>query len=160
MKSVAPAGGAGRRRATAEVKRGLRELSAELTLLNRHVGGRLGLKDIDLDCLDLINAHGPLSPTALARRAGLHAATTTGVLDRLERAGWIARERDPADRRAVLVRALRERNAELLALFAGMDSRVEQICADYDDTELERLAAFLRRTAAAGRTATAELADG
>ena len=148
-----------RRRATTEVKQGLRELSAELTLLNRQVGTRLGLKDIDLDCLDLINTHGPLSPTALARRAGLHAATTTGVLDRLERAGWVTRDRDPADRRASLVRALRDRNAELLELFAGMNSSVEQICADYDDAELERLADFLRRTADAGRNATEELTD-
>ncbi|MFJ4836003.1 MarR family transcriptional regulator [Streptomyces sp. NPDC088747] len=147
-----------RRRATTEVKQGLRELGAELTLLNRQVGSRLGLKDIDLDCLDLINTHGPLSPTALARRAGLHAATTTGVLDRLERAGWVARDRDPADRRASLVRALRDRNAELLELFAGMNSSVEQICADYDDAELERLAGFLRRTADAGRNAAEGLA--
>ena len=147
-----------RRRATVEVKQGLRELGAELTLLNRRVGTRLGLKDIDLDCLDLINTHGPLSPTALARRAGLHAATMTGVLDRLERAGWVSRDRDPADRRASLVRALRDRNAELLELFAGMNSSVEQICADYDDADLERLADFLRRTADAGRNAAEELA--
>ncbi|MFJ6568727.1 MarR family transcriptional regulator [Streptomyces sp. NPDC091292] len=146
-----------RRRATVEVKQGLRELGAELTLLNRQVGTRLGLKDIDLDCLDLINTHGPLSPTALARRAGLHAATTTGVLDRLERAGWVARDRDPSDRRAFLIRALRERNAELLELFAGMNTSLDQICADYDPTELERLANFLHRTATAGRNATEEL---
>lgn len=80
-----------RRRATVEVKQGLRELGAELTLLNRRVGARLGLKDVDLDCLDLINAHGPLSPTALARRAGLHAATTTGFSTGSNvPAGWLA----------------------------------------------------------------------
>lgn len=161
MDPVVPGGAArGRRRAAVEVKKGLRELSAQLTLLNRQVGTHLALKGIDLDCLDLINAHGPLSPTALARRAGLHAATTTGVLDRLERAGWVSRDRDPADRRAVLVRALRDRNAELLALFAGMDSAVERICADYDEADLERFAGFLRRTADAGRTAAQDLADG
>ncbi|MFJ6079885.1 MarR family transcriptional regulator [Streptomyces sp. NPDC092369] len=141
------------------MKQGLRKLSAELALLNRKVGTRLGLKDVDLDCLDLLNAHGPLSPTALAQRAGLHAATTTGVLDRLERAGWVARDRDPTDRRAFLVRALRERNGELLALFAGMNSSVDRICADYDDAELALLADFLRRTADAGRLATQDLSD-
>ena len=146
-----------RRRVTAEVRQGLRELSAELTLLNRRVGTQLGLRDIDLDCLDLINAHGPLTPTALAQRAGLHAATTTGILDRLERAGWISRERDPSDRRATLIHALRERNAELLELFADMNSSVEEICADYDETELELLATFLRRTAVAGRDAAGKL---
>ncbi|MFJ4714511.1 MarR family winged helix-turn-helix transcriptional regulator [Streptomyces sp. NPDC088785] len=145
---------------TAEVGQGLRELSAELLLLRRRVGTRLDLKGMDMDCLDLINAHGPLSPTALARRAGLHAATTTGILDRLERDGWIERRRDPSDRRSTLVHALKERNAELLGRFAGMNSSVERICADYDESELELLAGFLRRTAEAGRDAAEELADG
>lgn len=149
-----------RRRTTTEIKRALRELSVHLALLNRQVGGRLRLREIDLDCLDIINAHGPLTPTALARRAGLHPATTTGLLDRLESAGWISRDRDPTDRRVVQVRALRDRNAELLALFAGMNTSVDEICGDYADTELERLADFLNRTADAGRKAADDLVDG
>ncbi|MFD8568804.1 MarR family winged helix-turn-helix transcriptional regulator [Streptomyces sp. NPDC059639] len=160
MSSVERAGGARRRRqVTVEVGQGLRELSAELVLLRRQVGARLDLRGMDMDCLDLINAHGPLSPTALAQRAGLHAATTTGILDRLERGGWISRRRDPSDRRATVIHALRERNAELLGHFAEMNSSVERICADYDEAELELLADFLRRTADAGRHATEGLAD-
>lgn len=82
----------------------------------------------------------------------------TGILDRLERGGWVARERDPSDRRAVLVRALRNRNAELLRLYAGMNASMDRICAGYGDTELELIADFLRRTADAGQNATDELA--
>jgi DNA-binding MarR family transcriptional regulator len=147
-----------RRRLTAAIKESLRELSSQLSLLNHHVGAHLQLKDIDLDCLDLIDRHGPVSPSALARRAGLHPATLTGVLDRLERGGWVARGRDPSDRRAVLVRARRDRNAELIRLYGGMNTLMDQICADYDDAELELLADFLRRTTGAGRDATGELA--
>ena len=147
-----------RRRLTVAIKESLRELSIQLSLLNHHVGGHLELKDVDLDCLDLIARHGPLSPSALARRAGLHPATMTGILDRLERGGWVARERDPSDRRAVLVRALRDRGAQLIRLYAGMNTLMDEICAGYEDTELELLADFLRRTAHAGQTATDELA--
>jgi DNA-binding MarR family transcriptional regulator len=82
----------------------------------------------------------------------------TGILDRLERGGWIARDRDPADRRAVVVRALRDRNTEVFRLFSGMNTSMDQICAGYADKELELLADFLRRTTDAGRTATDELA--
>jgi DNA-binding MarR family transcriptional regulator len=142
------------------IKESLRELSIQLSLLNHRVGARLDLKDVDLDCLDLINRHGPINPSILARRAGLHPATMTGILDRLERGGWIARERDPADRRAVAVRALRDRNAELFGLFSGMNASMDQICAGYGDTELELIADFLRRTTDAGRAATDELATG
>src|SRR5437762_14161176 len=107
-----------RRRLTAAIKQSLRELSIQLSLLNHQVGAHVDLNDVDLDCLDLIARHGPLSPSALARRAGLHPATMTGILDRLERGGWVARQRDPSDRRAVVVRALRDRTAELFRLYA------------------------------------------
>ena len=147
-----------RRRLSAAIKEALRELSIQLSLLNHHVGARVELKDVDLDCLDLISRNGPLSPSALARRAGLHPATMTGIIDRLERGGWVARDRGTSDRRAVLIRALRDRNSELLHLYSGMNASVDQICADYSDAELRLLTDFLRRTADAGRTATDELA--
>jgi DNA-binding MarR family transcriptional regulator len=147
-----------RRRMVSEIKESLRELSVQLSLLNHQVGAHVDLRDVDLDCLDLINRHGPLSPTSVARRAGLHAATMTGILDRLERGGWITRERDRADRRAVVVRALRARNAELFGLYAGMNTSMDRIFADYGDGELELLADFLRRATDAGGTATEHLA--
>src|ERR1700753_2796649 len=125
MSSVSPEGGARhRRRLTATVKEALRALNNQLSLLNHQVGAQLELRDIDLDCLDLIARHGPLSPSALDRRAGLHPATMTGILDRLQRGGWISRERDPdaADRRAVAVRALPGRNADLFRIYSGMNT--------------------------------------
>jgi DNA-binding MarR family transcriptional regulator len=147
-----------RRRLTNTIKESLRALNIQLSLLNHQVSAHLDLKDVDLNCVDLINRHGPLSPTAIARLTGLHPATMTGILDRLERAGWVTRERDPADRRAVVVRALRDRNAELFKLLEGMNSAMDQICTDYTQSELELLADFLSRTTEAGRGATADLA--
>ena len=140
------------------IKQSMRELSVQLSVLNHHVAAHLDLTDIDLDCLDLINRHGPLSPSALARRTGLHPATMTGILDRLEQRGRIARDRDPSDRRAVVVRAKRARNGEIMRLYSGMNAAMDKICAGYGETELELLADFLRRTADAGRNATDELA--
>jgi DNA-binding MarR family transcriptional regulator len=82
----------------------------------------------------------------------------TGILDRLERGGWIARERDQTDRRAVVVRALRERTAELVRLYGRMNRSMDEICAGYSEAELKLLADFLQRTAQAGRDATDDLA--
>ena len=143
------------------IKESLRDLGAQLSLLNHSVGVRLDLKDTDLECLDIIARYGPLSPSALARRAGLHPATLTGILDRLERGGWIDRGRDPADRRGVVVQAARGRSAEILRLYlvdSGMNTALDQICADYDDTGLQLLADFLHRTAAAAQAAAERLA--
>ena len=163
MDSTVPreqAGGRRRRRLSQDVKASLRDVSLQLALLNHQVGGQVDLKATDLECLDLISRHGPLSPSALARRAGLHPATLTGILDRLERGGWVSRERDPgaADRRAVTVRARRGRNPEIFRLYAGMNTLMDQICAGYTGAELQLLAGFLRRIAAAGQEATEQLA--
>ncbi len=130
----------------------------QLAALNREVGAQIDLKDIDLDCLDLIAQHGPINPGALARRANLHPATMTGILDRLERNGWIARERASPDRRAVLVRALRDRSRELLRFYSGMNAAMDEICASYGEAELKLIAEFLHRAIGAGRSATEALA--
>jgi len=143
------------------IKESLRELGTRLSLLNHSVGARLDLKAADLECLDLITRYGPLSPSALARRAGLHPATMTGILDRLERGGWIDRGRDPSDRRGVVVQAARGRGAEILRLYlidSGMNTAMDQICAEYDDKDLQLLADFLHRTADAARAGAERLA--
>jgi DNA-binding MarR family transcriptional regulator len=148
-----------RRRLVTGIKDSLRELNSQLSVLNHHVGARLELRDVDLGCLELLARHGPLSPGALARHAGLHPATMTGIVDRLERAGWVARDRDPTDRRAVLIRPLRDRGAELFRLYAGMNTAMDQVCAGYSDEELTLLAGFLRRTTTAGQAATEALSS-
>ncbi|WP_431877103.1 MarR family winged helix-turn-helix transcriptional regulator [Amycolatopsis sacchari] len=161
---TAPAGEDGnkqrsRRRLTVAVKNSLRELRTQLSLLHHQVSTRVELNDVDLDCLELITRLGPISPSALARATGLHPATMTGIIDRLQRGGWAVRERDPeaTDRRAVTVRAVRDRNGELLKLYSGMNSALDEICADYTEAQLQLLADFLSRATAAGVDATRDL---
>jgi DNA-binding MarR family transcriptional regulator len=148
----------GRSRQVAAVRQALRELATQLSLLNQQVSGHLELRPGDIQCLDLIGSHGPLSPTALARLTGLHPATLTGILDRLERGRWITRDRDPADRRGVLIRPRHDRSRDILGLYADMNTSVGKISADYTDDQLELIAGFLRRVTDAGREAVGELA--
>jgi DNA-binding MarR family transcriptional regulator len=146
-----------RRRTTVTIKASLRELSNQISLLNRQVGARVELKDIDLDCLDFISQVGPITPGALARRSGLHPATVTGIIDRLEKNGWIARDQDPSDRRGTLLRALPERSGVLFQLYSGMNAEVDELCAGFDEAQLDVIAQFLARATDAASTATEEL---
>ena len=141
---------ADRRRAVNAVKEGLRELRTQLAALNHRVGSEASLRDADLDTFDLIARHGPISPTALARLAGLHPATMTGVLDRLEAGDWISRTRDTTDRRATVVAANPAKTGDMLRLFAGMNQAMDAVCADFDDAQLATIQTFLARAAQAG----------
>jgi DNA-binding MarR family transcriptional regulator len=135
----------------------MRDLAVRLSLLTHQIGGRLDLKGTDLDCLDLIDRYDPIGPGALAHRTGLHPATMTGIIDRLERGGWITRERDPNDRRAVTIRLQRARAGQVLRLFGGMNAELARISAGYTDAELAVIADFLQRTADAASAAVHEL---
>jgi len=146
-----------RRRLVTATKRGLRDLRIELAVLNHRVGNRVELRDIDFDCLDVIVRHGPLAPSVLARRVGVHLATMTGILDRLEAGGWITRERLTDDRRRILVRGLPDRQRELLGHFAGMNTAMDELCDHYTDGQLEMIVGFLQRTTEAGRVSSADL---
>lgn len=80
----------------------------------------------------------------------------------MQKGGWVVRERDPesADRRAVTISAVRERNSTLFELFAGMNGRMDAVCEHYSEAELEVIADFLRRTSTAGQASAEELAEG
>ncbi|MDQ6910408.1 MAG: MarR family transcriptional regulator [Actinomycetota bacterium] len=144
----------------AEAKNRLRELRIELATLNHRVGSRIEVKDVDLDCLDVITRDGPITPSALARRVGVHLATMTGILDRLERGGWIARDRDESDRRAVLVRSVPAKQGDIFRLYDDMNRSLDEIFERYSDDEIELIVDFLRRCTEAGRSATNRFATG
>lgn len=141
------------------IRDALRDLTVQIALLNHQVGAHLDLRDADLECLDLISRYGPLGPTALAKRAGLHPATLTGVLDRLERGGWVIRTPNPSDRRAILVQVVKEKETEVVSMYAGINSTIDRVCSDYEDADLVMIADFVLRTARAARVATDDLAE-
>jgi DNA-binding MarR family transcriptional regulator len=148
-----------RRSAILEIKRRLRDLRMELSFLNHRVGARVDLKDADLDCLDVLVRYGPSNPSVLARRAGVHLATMTGILNRLEAAGWIVRDRAENDRRSVLIEAAPHRVGEIFAQYDGMNRALDDILNGYNDSQLGVIADFVQKTTDAGRTATDRLRD-
>jgi DNA-binding MarR family transcriptional regulator len=70
---------------------------------DNHAARRLGVNLTDLHCLSIIQSRGGVTAGELATEAGLTTGAITGVIDRLERAGYAVRERDPDDRRRVAI---------------------------------------------------------
>src|SRR5215813_7664872 len=95
----------GRHDLVAALNRAMRDASGQGVLYSQAVAERLGINSTDLECLDSVVLRGPLTAGELADATGLTTGAITGVIDRLERAGFARRERDKDDRRRVLVRA-------------------------------------------------------
>ncbi len=143
----------------AEVSVALRELRSALLQVNQSVGERFELGTVEMEFIDLIARLGPLTPGALAKRTGLSPPTVTGICDRLESGGWVRRERDPEDRRRVLVYAEMRRAPELGRRYAGMLTRLHAISEQYTVKELQLLLDFLHKVRDAGEEAVADLLE-
>ena len=101
----------------------------------------LTLSTCEYNFLNLLRLHGPLTPGRLGQLANLTSSgTTTGVIDRLESAGYVVRERCTADRRKVIVSLNHEKIAADEELRAR---RLAAILADRTDDQLAAIADFL-----------------
>jgi DNA-binding MarR family transcriptional regulator len=137
-----------------------RSLSAQSVLHSQAIAGRLGIGSTDLECLDFVAMCGPLTAGELAQASGLTTGAITGVIDRLERAGFARRERDAADRRKVLVYLQPEVATRIGPMFEPMQRHVNAALDAYGDEELARLLDILGRVAVAGDAAMAEVRAG
>src|SRR5580704_16132559 len=79
-----------------------RDFIAAVVVFHDLVGRCLGVSATDRKCLDLLS-RGPVTAGELARFTGLTTGAVTGIIDRLEKAGYAERINDPNDRRRVLV---------------------------------------------------------
>jgi DNA-binding MarR family transcriptional regulator len=129
---------------------GIRRLIASAILFNQQVADRVGLGISDGQFLTLLQQNGSLTPGRLAQLSGLSSGTVTGVLDRLERSGFVRRERDPNDRRRVIVSLDEERiGREIAPHYAGQAEQLASVLEHYDVTELATIGDFLTRLVAA-----------
>jgi DNA-binding MarR family transcriptional regulator len=111
------------------------------TAFDEALAAQLSLNPTDLRCLELAIEIPGLTAGRLAELSGLTTGAVTGVLDRLEKAGYVVRRADPADRRSVTIQPVAAEVTRVEAVLAPLDAKI--------GTELERHSAG-ERTAIAG----------
>ena len=123
-----------------------RQLSAATILFHQAVADRLGMNITDHKCADILARTGPITAGDLARRTGLTTGAITGVIDRLERGGFVRRVRDPHDRRRVIVDPVVQHMEQVIApLFESMGRSAAELCARYSTEELAVIHDFTTR---------------
>jgi DNA-binding MarR family transcriptional regulator len=113
------------------------------TAYDEALAEHLGLNATDLRCLELVMATPGLTPGRLAELSGLTTGAVTGVLDRLEKARFLERRPDPADRRSVTVVASPTRARVVRDAAEPLDAAITAALGRYSDRERAAIAGFL-----------------
>jgi DNA-binding MarR family transcriptional regulator len=114
-------------------------------LLVHAIAQHVGLSAAEFECCSLIQEQGPFTAGELAKRCHITTGGMTGMIDRLERRGFVTREADPNDRRRVLVRAVNNEAAyrEVRELYGPLQVSFNELIHTYNDQELEFIANFM-----------------
>jgi len=138
-----------REEAVRDLKLNLRHFVVELLVSSYEATEDVGVNPTDLGSLCLLLLHGPAPAGRLAELTGLTTGAVTGVIDRLEKGGFVRREVDPADRRKVIVVPDAGRvDRDLFPHFPSLKrATAQQFYDDFSIAELERISEFLSRLA-------------
>jgi DNA-binding MarR family transcriptional regulator len=120
-------------------------LTDRAELVQEAVAEALGINPTDLRCLRLLRSEPATTPGRLAELTGLTTGAITGVLDRLDRGGFITRAADPADRRRTVITLDGQRGAEIGAIYDPLDQAISAILAGYDERQSQAIADFIER---------------
>jgi len=131
----------------------LRQLTVESDRFAEMFGEAHGLHRTDLNALavimDAARMGTPMSPSMLASALHLSASATTSVLDRLERAGHLYRDRSATDRRKVELRMHDQARQIGAEFFLPLGESYAAAWRDMGEDERRKVARFLRGSIAA-----------
>lgn len=137
-----------------------RELSARTLMFHAAIAAHVGLSATEHKALDLLSRAGSMTAGQLAELSGLTTGAVTGLVDRLEKSGFVKRERDPKDRRRVVINPqIDKMEQDIGPLFGPMSQRMEQLMASYSDQELATIHDFLTQSIAVLREETENLKE-
>jgi DNA-binding MarR family transcriptional regulator len=125
------------------VGRLVRRHSIAIMLFHQAVAERLGLGPTDHKCLDLLRERGAMTGSQLAAITDLTTGAITGVVARLERAGYLQREPDPHDRRQQILSPVLERMRDIQHVFGPIRNDVAALLERFDTQQLTAIAEFL-----------------
>src|ERR1039457_5037690 len=120
-----------------------RKTSSLMQLMGQAAADQIGINATDLNCLNILGFTGTMTAGQLAKATGLTTASITGVIDRLEVAGYARRERDTSDRRRVVIRLVLERAvSDVATVFLPMVRAWQNMAERYSDEELRLIVEF------------------
>jgi DNA-binding MarR family transcriptional regulator len=142
-----------------ELARELRQFTGLGTSFFRAAAARVGIAVTDMKVIDLLDLTGPSTAGLLADLTGLTTGAITRILDRLEKAGLVRRERDPNDGRKVIVRLERGKDdmSKVRSILDSVGKAWDEVASRYDDEQIAFLLEFLKYSNTRSRKELARL---
>jgi DNA-binding MarR family transcriptional regulator len=140
-----------------ELEHAMRRSSAQGAIFGQTIANHVGISNSDMECLDFLILEGRVTAGRLAELTGLTTGAITGVVDRLEQAGMVRRERDADDRRKVFVAAVPENIAKIGRFYEHLQRAMLKVWDGYSDAELRLLLRFATQGYETMLAATEEL---
>jgi DNA-binding MarR family transcriptional regulator len=123
----------------------IRKFIAASIFFNAQAAERASLGLTDMQMLHMLQLYGPSTPSRLATWTGLSSGGITVALDRLEKAGYLRREPNPADRRSLLITLVPVRLRKLAALYEGVENETRRLLAMLPQSDLEAVVRFFEK---------------
>jgi DNA-binding MarR family transcriptional regulator len=138
----------------------MRKTSTVTIMFHQAIADSLGMNVTDHKCAGILAQSGPITAGELARRTGLSTGAITGVIDRLEQAGFARRTRDSSDRRRVVIEPDPKRiERKIVPLFESMGRAAAGLCERYTAQELTVILDFAVRSRAMAEEETRKLRE-
>ncbi|MBP2321196.1 DNA-binding MarR family transcriptional regulator [Kibdelosporangium banguiense] len=124
-----------------------REMSGLTVLFHSRIAEQMGVSATDYKCLDIaMRVDEPLTAGQIAKMSGLSTGAVTGVIDRLEKRGFVRRVRDPHDRRKVLVEVTTSDGHKYEQLFSHLADGLAEVLTRFSPEERAIVERFQRTT--------------
>ena len=121
----------------------LRGFTTSAVLAANSIAQRVGMGANDLKCGEILVRMGPMSAGKLGEIAGLTTGAITGIVDRLEKAGWARRGADPNDRRRVIIYPGPQDTETVTGLYDTYMESLTRLLEGYSDAELTLITEFI-----------------
>jgi DNA-binding MarR family transcriptional regulator len=128
----------------------IRKFIAASIFFNAQAAEKAGLGLTDMQLLHMLQLYGPSTPSRLAGWTRLSSGGITVALDRLEKAGYLRREANPADRRSLLITLIPARLHKIAAMYEGVENETRRLLATLPQGDLEAVVRFFETMHAAG----------
>lgn len=105
-------------------------------LFQQNMAQKIGVSHTDLKSAEILNETGPITAGELSKITGLSTGSVTALINRLEKSGYVKRERDQLDGRKVMIIPIPERQEQIKSHYQSLSMATKELCSAYNEQEL------------------------